>query len=962
MRSVPATHPTSEELAAFGLGKLSEPRAAAVARHLESCDACRKTAASVPPDSFLGLVRDADASTTRLPQGRVETAVAGATPAPAAATRSTAPELPPELRAHTKYEIVRALGHGGMGSVYLAKHRLMQRRVAIKVMSRELLHNADAVRRFQNEIMAVAQLSHPNIVTAHDAEPAGELQLFVMEFVEGQQPDRGTSLEDVLRERGPLPVAMACRYILQAALGLQHAFEKGILHRDIKPSNLMLARSGQIKVADFGLTRLRDNPGQQTGQTKLGSFMGTPDYVAPEQASDASRADVRSDIYSLGCTLYCLLAGRPPFQAESTVQLVLAHLDQDARPLTELRSDVSEGLWAVVARMMAKKPEDRFQKPEEAAQALAPFCKARANATPSKPSPSGGTPNRGTMIASNVGSIAERLSATTSLKADSPFSAMTSEKPEGLIVPQPGESGRRSPPRNSRRPGGGVVLVGLGAFGFLVVGLFGLFLRLEIWTTNSTVKLNATFAKASIRITPPDGNGKATSPAPVPVENGTSTRRAPAVAEEKEPSKSANPEPTKTEKPEAVTRLPESEFTPLSGEGYWTQWRKLRFEKSSDWDFGPSELRISYHPKYISDNSVLASQRRDFQDFTLRLEVKLDSEAFFGFRHLPEIQTGNPAYPVNKGKGYGVYLADHKRSPRWPQSSSGSLFFIGGHMFDEIQVVQKADQNRWRNGQWNTLELTVQGNSISIVVNDSKVTTFVDDQVRFRQGGFTLTPMKGGDLNVRNIRIKEWTTATIEPIQTTSLLSHDKDFVPLFNGKDLTGWKTSPEGDNSWSVDAGMLTGRGQRSHLFTEADRFENFHLRVEARINQGGNSGLFFRSLIRPDMPVGYEVEMIRGYPRKNPNWTGTLHEWGPTHTALVPIANPGIQTLEGWFVLEVIANNNQITVLVDGKKMVDHLLSEPYRMRGHLAVQQLGLGTVVEFRKIEIKELPASKPESK
>jgi tetratricopeptide (TPR) repeat protein len=287
--------------------------------------------------------------------------------------------LPPELAGHPRYRIVRELGRGGMGVVYQAEQTLMGRPVAIKVISKALLEQPDALERFRREVRAAAQLAHPNIVIAHDAEQAGDLHMLVMEYVEGQ------SLDQVLKRRGPLPVLHACVYVRQAALGLQHAHEHGMVHRDIKPHNLMLTPKGQIKILDFGLAKAvsEQHPGQ-TALTALNSFMGTPDYSAPEQATDARSADIRADIYSLGCTLYCLLAGKPPFREETPVKTILAHLEKEPPPLPALRPDVPAELWQVVARMLAKAPAQRYQKPAEVAQALAPFCKAGAKAAPAR--------------------------------------------------------------------------------------------------------------------------------------------------------------------------------------------------------------------------------------------------------------------------------------------------------------------------------------------------------------------------------------------------------------------------------------------------------------------------------------------------------------------------------------------------------------------------------------------------
>jgi hypothetical protein len=266
----------------------------------------------------------------------------------------------------------------------------MRRFEVLKLVNRQLLGQADAAERFLREICSAARLNHPNIVTAYAALQFGDILVFAMEYVEGED------LAKLLRAGGPLPLVNACHYAQEAAMGLQHACDKGMIHRDIKPANLVLTRYGKkhvIKILDFGLAKatrekeetIRKLSGAGRRLTTLGTVMGTPDYMAPEQILDAANADIRADVYSLGCTLYCLLAGNPPFQAKSLDDLLEAHHSVEATPLNRVRADVPAELAAVVARMMAKDPARRYQKPVEVAQALAPFMAARLKPLPAAP-------------------------------------------------------------------------------------------------------------------------------------------------------------------------------------------------------------------------------------------------------------------------------------------------------------------------------------------------------------------------------------------------------------------------------------------------------------------------------------------------------------------------------------------------------------------------------------------------
>ena len=264
-----------------------------------------------------------------------------------------------------QYRLLEPLGKGGMGQVFRAHHTVLHRVVALKLILPERLGNAQAAERFMREARAAALLSHPNIVGIHDASRVGDTLYLAMEFLPG------SSLDAYLEQHGPLPVREACDCIRQAALGLQHAHEKGLVHRDIKPGNLLRTDSGQVKVLDLGLALVLE----ATRLTQDGETFGTPDYMAPEQVTNAHEVDTRADVYSLGCTLYHLLAGQVPFANAPPNAYIRMNLRvlQDPQPIEECRPEVPAALAAVVRRMMARRPEDRYQTPGEVADALLPF-------------------------------------------------------------------------------------------------------------------------------------------------------------------------------------------------------------------------------------------------------------------------------------------------------------------------------------------------------------------------------------------------------------------------------------------------------------------------------------------------------------------------------------------------------------------------------------------------------------
>jgi formylglycine-generating enzyme required for sulfatase activity len=367
MTARPVSHPSPDTLRELAAGRLSEPDARPVLAHLEICPECRLEATTFGGDDFVARPRAAETAPRAGTLG----------PAPAAGAPD---DVPPELRDHADFEVLRKLGGGGMGVVYLARDRLTHRQEVLKVVNPSLATQPGVAARFLREIRAVVQLLHPNIVTAYGALQVGGLLVLKMEYVPGED------LNSVVTRVGPLPVVNACYYAQQVAVGLQYAWGKGMVHRDIKPGNLILARDGQkhvVKILDFGLVKAMAAPGGAGDHLTLtAQGMGTPAYMAPEQARDAARADIRADIYSLGCTLCFLLAGRPPFVGTNPYDIVEAHHTRTAAHLNEVRQDVPAGLADVVARMLAKAPAQRYQEPVAVAQALQPFAKAVLESLP----------------------------------------------------------------------------------------------------------------------------------------------------------------------------------------------------------------------------------------------------------------------------------------------------------------------------------------------------------------------------------------------------------------------------------------------------------------------------------------------------------------------------------------------------------------------------------------------------
>jgi eukaryotic-like serine/threonine-protein kinase len=269
----------------------------------------------------------------------------------------------------SKYRILELLGRGGMGSVFLCEHVRMRRLVAVKVLPQERETDQSTLARFEREAQAVAALDHPNIVRAFDIDHVEGRHFLVMEFIDG------IDLHSLVANHGVLAPNRAAWCIVQTARGLHHAWMAGWVHRDIKPSNLLVDRTGCIKILDMGLARIFEaGSANVTSLFNEGVILGTADYLSPEQAAGNTDTDIRGDIYSLGSTFYFLLTGKAPFEDGTVSQKLLYHRTLNPMPVQSCRPDVPDGMAAILERMMVKDPRNRFETPEELAEALLPFC------------------------------------------------------------------------------------------------------------------------------------------------------------------------------------------------------------------------------------------------------------------------------------------------------------------------------------------------------------------------------------------------------------------------------------------------------------------------------------------------------------------------------------------------------------------------------------------------------------
>jgi hypothetical protein len=789
-----------------------------------------------------------------------------------------------------------------------------------------------------------------------------------MEYVEGEDLSR------VVKARGPLPVANACFYARQAALGLEHAREKGMVHRDIKPQNLILAREGKrhtVKILDFGLAKASCEKGGQYELTGAGKMLGTPYYIAPEQIRDAASADIRADIYSLGCTLYCLLAGSAPFTGGSLWDILQAHQEKVARPLDQVRPDVPAGLAAVVAKMMAKDPAERYQTPGEVAQALVPFIR----------------PGSGTVEGAAVPTEAKGAVAT---------GAAGSSEMQRLVTPTVLPQVARPPQRSRWLIGGGVAAIALVA-GLAALWAGGVFTTVKVETGKGTLVVEVNQPDAEILVddkvmivTWQDGGKRATiqaepgthdvkvskndftvfgqkvtlqegrqliltatlepNPAPaaaaVPVPAPTESKASepveaatPRAVEEgpgrgrrgrgRAASASASaPTPTNDAPATPLAVAPVAPTPPAKSTGFA---QLFNGRDLSGWQTHPSDsanwaveggMLVGRGPR-----GHLFSVRGDYENFVFRVEAMINEHGNSGQYFRTKF---GPSFP----KGYEAQINFGHEDP----VRTGSLYgFV-----NVLHPAHKADE-------WFTQEVTVVGNHIVIKVNGKTEVDFVDPKNTYTTGHFALQQHDPGTVvKFRKIEVKE-------------LPPEDYDragFVQLFNGKDLAGWKPHRDNAGDWQVHGGILTGRGPNPNLlFTERENFSNFHLRVEARVSSDGESGVCFHTPMfdlskYPVEDMAYEALINNDPAAGSVPRTGSLLNLPcpPVVDKLVP---------EGeWFVLEIIANDRRFITKVNGKTTADAVDEERKHSGGRLGLLVGNQRTLVEFRKIEIKDMVPEK----
>jgi serine/threonine protein kinase len=1016
MGATAAVHPTDQTLQSYGLGKLDDVSSQSVSKHLEGCESCQRRVADLSSDSFLGRLRGVQGRPD--PSGPVVSSLAGLSMLDAGSSSPGPPAtstLPPGLAEHSDYEVVRELGHGGMGTVYLALNRLMGRHEVLKVVNSHLVKRSGVLDRFLGEIRNAARLHHTNIVTAYSAVRIGESIVFAMEYVEG------LDLAKLVKAKGRLPVANACNYTHQAALGLQHAHELGMVHRDIKPSNLMLAKQGNravIKVLDFGLAKIKSEGAVDGGLTHEGQMLGTPDYISPEQIRDARGADIRADIYSLGCTLYSLLTGGPPFQATSLYEILQAHHSMDALPLNLARPEVPVELAVVVSKMMAKEPERRFQEPKEVAQALNPFFKAggirRAGSKPDV-SQAGNHGIEG-HTAGSVSMPTNSAKSHTTAPAATPGKLARATKPgqmwESLI-----EIGETVPPAYVSEPKRGLppwiwasVAAGVLLIGLVVAWAAGI---LRVKTANGVIVLENVPENAAVEV---DGDRITITPAsgvPIKIERqagkhivmvkrGGDVLLGESVTLEsgKRSTLTVRLEPRDasiSEKGDGNLAEATKPAPPVSSGGSLD--RKVeygRFERLfNGTDLAGWEIAVTNGGEWAvvggmlegkgnGKAAVIVTQRQDLANFHLRVKFREDDHRAAGGGNI-EIRRS----PVGDNRnGYLVCRGV------WPaigteQTPVGSITKMSNHPYwHGIAWQMRAEPISVAVNVWNTLDITAIGNRITTSVNGRRVAEYLDASGWYGAGGIGFVVWGNSVLQFQDIMIQELpdsptyseekdveaspaTAATHEDRKTPETAggfgadTEKKPLVQLFNGKDLTGWKNLfPQNGSEWTVRDGVLEGRGggvfgSGAVLLSNRQDFANYRLRIRTRYPQTRGGIVEVRISLTNELRSSYGVDhgawpTTQAYQRV-PGSISKVKDvkFGTRGNFMRVTVDPFPVSANEWHDLAIEAVRDRITVSLDGKKISEYADSdEPYSSGG------IALGcffdSVVQFQEIVIEEL--------
>jgi serine/threonine protein kinase len=965
------------------------------------------------------------------------------------------------------YEIIEVVGYGGMGAVLRAFDTKLSRVVAVKVMAPELAASPMAVKRFLREARNAASVHHDHVVTIHAIVDDHRPPYLVMQFVEGQ------TLAQKIEREGALELAQILRIGSQMAAGLAAAHKLGLVHRDVKPANILLENGVErVKITDFGLARAADD----MEVTQTGTIAGTPQYMSPEQAKGET-IDMRSDLFSLGSVLYTMCTGRPAFRAETTMGVLRRVCEDVPRPIHEVNPEIPEWLSAIVLKLLAKDPNDRFQTAGEVADLLSqhlahlqspalvprpatvvvPPPPVRIPAPPKEPKPppqwtapqyqpfqsqphvAGGSGSGVAVVIALAalflvlapivligiglfvpyvmsrsarqnqnlgyppGSVVDGLAPISELKPveldqwgtffDPVGNCRIERRPNMAIFHVPGAvpydlvpgrpGGNNSPRLLADTQGDFVIQVRVFPFTKAKAGTATTGSDMGSWRSAGLVVQSGDGTVVRLeRVSWGERNGGAPMAHCESWKGGTRSNdryfsltdddRSTLLQIERRGGElfcrySDDGSRWETEQMIGLTLTdrvrvglyvvnttpsaldpafedlrfqsaadslavgPAAELT----QGPWvslfngkdlTGW--IEADGAGGWQVGDGVLigRGAY--------SYLVSERTDYRDFHLRAQVRINHGGNSGIYFRSELLADWHS------RGCIGYEADINNTD--PGGKTGSL-----RRYPQSPVLQQIDDELVPPDQWFTYEVIAVGNRISTLVN-GKLAANVTDNTHV-QGRLALQLIREDQTVVefRKIEIREM---AIPPPPFG-------EFVQLFNGQDLEGWKAHPDASGAWTVKDGMLVGRGTNHYLYTTRGDYGDFRLRAEAKINAAGDSGILVRMPAPEGEPIpesGYEVQIVGDAGHASP--TASIIPHGAAVRSEGARGRGDLIKPDEWFVLEIAAIGGKLTVAIDGREVIRYR-DDPPRPRGNIALQSFSDATEVSFRKIEISEaLPA------
>jgi predicted Ser/Thr protein kinase len=837
-----------------------------------------------------------------------------------------------------RYHILRKLGEGGMGSVYLAHDTQLDRQLALKV---PLLRgdSPQVLERFYREARAAATLSHPNICPVHDVGEIDGVHYVTMAYIEGQP------LSALIRGKSRMPQKSVAAVIRKLALAMQEAHAHGVIHRDLKPANIMINQRSEPVIMDFGLARRAQ---EDVRLTQSGAILGTPAFMSPEQVNGDQKAmGPASDVYSLGVILYEMLTGELPFRGP--VQAVLGQiLTQEPQPPSELRPDLDPALEAICLKAMAKKLSQRYASMRDLAAALGGYLKgeppAKAPAGPVKARSGVRTAPMVEPLPAGEGLATELLGKLVKrMETD----AETIRESQQLAARQ--QAGSRLLPLM-------IAVVLLGAVGVVA------WLAKSVVDRPSSITVSNTTNNVTVSLALPreasdpnvvlfvlDGReltrAELSGPMKLSVgdhklkmrrKDGTYVVSEFTVGKEEDQKVEVPPPQDEAiadaKAPPAKGGAP----PPAPASAGWVSlfngkdmggW-SIYPEGTAGWEIQDGVLVGS------GPDSVLFSERGDYRNFHFRVEAQINDGGVAAQVFRAQFEAGSPVgyYGViNCTGGWNGYLTGSVTS----RSASG---------------YQTIREKLIKPGEWFTQEVIADANRLVVLVNGKKAVDFIDPGKDYSRGFLGLFKLgKDAVVKFRKIEVRE-----LAPPRPVVRAGAEPGWVRLFNGKDLTGWKPQAGTTAGWEVHDGVLVASGPESVLFSERS-YRNCRFRVVAQINDRGTAAQLFRAQLQREagLPLGYYALINCTGSGWNGYSSGSVVSRGGSSYQVHRdrLLKPNV-----WFTQEVMIDGNHLVTKVDGERVVDWIDQNNEHKEGPLGLCKIGAGTVVKFRTIEVKELPA------